>query len=211
MSLGNRLKNLQLAAEPVIPDLSDQTISSLENLTINFGQKHKGKKFHEVWADQEWVLFMANRYAKSGNPDHQKFLKYVDLMVTHHEEQQLPITMNGSPVITGPGTGGVSQTIHGQPKAKAKAKSMPRAMGYNVPMQVPNHLPDLDPADSEWESHSMAYQMEYMPENLISQSPEFQAMSQRLLHMENALQRVIGHLEHQAQGAHPAVEEEIPS
>jgi len=207
MSLSNRLKNLQLAAEPVIPDMSDQTISSLENLTINFGQKRRGKKFHEVWADQEWVLFMANRYAKSGNPNHQKFLKYVDLMVTHHEEQQLPITMNGSPVITSPGTGIVSQTIHGQPKAKAKAKGMPRAMGYNVPMQVPNHLPDLDPADAEWESHSMTYQMEYMPENSIGQSPEFQAMSQRLLHMENALQQVIGHLEHQAQG----VEEEIPS
>jgi hypothetical protein len=211
MSLGNRLKNLQLAAEPVIPDLSDQTISSLENLTITFGQKHKGRKFHEVWADQEWVLFMANRYAKSGNPDHQKFIKYIDLMVTHHEEQQLPITMNGNSAIPGSGTGSVSQTIHGLPKARAKAKSMPRTMGYNVPTQVPNHLPDLDPADAEWESHSMTYPMEYMTENSIGQSPEFQAMSQRLLQMENALQQVIGHLEHQAQGTHPAVEEEIPS
>jgi hypothetical protein len=84
-------------------------------------------------------------------------------------------------------------------------------MGYNVPTQVPNHLPDLDPAAAEWESHSMTYPMEYMTENSIGQSPEFQAMSQRLLQMENALQQVIGHLEHQAQGTHPAVEEEIPS
>ena len=35
-------------------------------------------------------------------------------------------------------------------------------------------------------------------------------MSQRLLHMENALQRVIGHLEQQAQGTSPNAEEIPP-
>ena len=41
------------------------------------------------------------------------------------------------------------------------------------------------------------YQSESMIAQNLSESPEFQAMSQRLLHMENALQRVIGHLERQ--------------
>ena len=202
MSLIARLKNLQQTAEPVIPDMSDQTIESLENLTIEFGQKHKGKKYHEAWTDQEWVQFMVTRYSKSSNPDHQRFLKYVELMIVFHEESQLPITMNpiaDRGIVTG------HPTVHGHPvpKAKAKAKGQARTMGYNVHMQVPNHLPDLDPADSEWENHSMMYQTEFIPENLVSQSPGFQAMSQRLLHMENALQRVIGHLEHQAQGHQP--------
>lgn len=209
MSLISRLKQLQQSAEPVIPDMSNQTIESLENLTINFGQKHKGKKFHEAWTDQEWVQFMVNRYSKSSNPEHQMFLKYVELMVVFHEESQLPITMNP---IADRGTA-ISQPTapgHPVPKVKAQAKGQARAVGYNVPMQVPNHLPDLDPADSEWENHSMMYQTEFIPENLVSQSPEFQAMSQRLLHMENALQRVIGHLEHQAQGNSPALEENPP-
>ena len=208
-SLLARLKNLQQAAEPVIPDMSGETIESLENLIINFGQKHKGKKYHEAWADQDWVQFMVNRYSKSSSLDHQKFLKYVELMVICHEENQLPITMNPS---AGTGTGIAHPIVPGHPvpKVKAKAKGQARPVGYNVPTQVPSHLPDMDPADSEWESHSMMYQSEFIPENLVSQSPEFQAMSQRLLHMENALQRVIGHLEQQAQGTSPNAEEIPP-
>ena len=209
MSLLVRLKNLQQTAETVIPDMSDQTIESLENLTIEFGQKHKGKKYYEVWTDQEWVQFMVTRYSKSSNPDHQRVLKYVELMIGFHEESQLPINMN--PIADrGIATGHPTVLGHPVPKAKAKAKGQARPMGYNVPTQVPNHLPDLDPADSEWENHSMMYQTEFIPENLVSQSPEFQAMSQRLLHMENALQRVIGHLEHQAQGTSPTLEEIPP-
>ena len=96
MSLSNRLKNLQLAAEPVIPDHErpDHKQSGESDHHVSVRNTGAGS-FTKSGRIRSGFCSWRHRYAKSGNPNHQKFLKYVDLMVTHHEEQQLPITMNG--------------------------------------------------------------------------------------------------------------------
>lgn len=166
------------------------TLSELEEEIVLFGEKHKGKKFSEAWKDQEWVGFMAARYSQSMNPQHQKFLKYVEMMVEYHEHHQLPvtetITANTSTVPVHPMTPGALM---------AKAKPRPKPYAAHTMAECP--LPTSEGGEEDWELGSVMYQSESMIAQNLSESPEFQAMSQRLLHMENALQRVIGHLERQ--------------
>lgn len=97
MSLSQRLKSLQTKAEPSPADLAHLSLQDLENEVVDFGKKNCGRSYQEVWStDQEWVSFIADRYGKSHNMSHRKFLKYVELMVRQHEEQQLPVVMQPS-------------------------------------------------------------------------------------------------------------------
>jgi len=194
MSLSQRLKSLQMKTEPNSTDLAHWSLQSLENETVDFGKKNCGRSYMEVWnTDQEWVAFMVGRYSKSHNLAHRKFLRYVELMVQHHEEQQMPVVTQ-----TGQGSTEVSGHVANLPRAKANVKFQPKAKGGAVPnsgFQEPTHFPLLD---EELEEEIEMYNSLTMVPPPLSQSPEFSAMQDRMLNLENALTKVVNHLETQA-------------
>ena len=103
---------------------SPEAIQELENETVDFGRKNCGRSYQEIWnTDQEWVTFMVDRYGKSHNLSHRKFLKYVELMVQHHKENQMPMVVHqGQGYVGGSGhaDGPPSTRMMAKPKAKAK-------------------------------------------------------------------------------------------
>ena len=86
------------------------------------------------------------------------------------------------------------------PKAKAKPLSAPRSVPV---VQDQAHLPDMDP---EWEENPEMFHHGYTNPSL---DPNMLAMQTRMLNMENALTRVIHHLEAQAGEDRPAGTEEL--
>ena len=142
----------------------------------------------EVWQDKEWVKFMVSRFSKSAKEAHQKFIKYVELRVAELEQAQ-----NQGPVI--PRRQGRQGSGHAPPTAKAKAASKAAsAPSPGFSWQMEGAVED----DSESEM--------YAPQTMTSsldQSEMMDALQQRVLHMENALTRIIHHLEEQHQVTEP--------
>jgi hypothetical protein len=185
-SLQQRLRAIQTPIEVEVQDLSHLTLEELSQEKVSFGQKHLGQPYAEAWKDQEWVTFMVSRYGGSTKLEHRRFMKYIDLKVTQHETHQMPI-----PVVP-------PDSVPLQPSAKACSPGMiaaakPKARGGH---SRAIHLPDME--EGGW---SMEPGMEpgmYTSATMTSGGKqEMEAMQQRILNMENALTRVIRHLETQ--------------
>ena len=148
----------------------------------------------EIWnTDQEWVTFMVDRYGKSHNLSHRKFLKYVELMVQHHEENQMPVVIH-----QGQGYVGGSGHADGPPRTRMTAKPRAKAkMGAatNTGVAESIHFPSLE--EDLLEETEMYNSLTMVPAP-VSQDPEFMAMRDRLMNLENALTKVVNHLETQA-------------
>lgn len=193
MSLTDRLKSLQREVPEPLTDLSHLTLADLQDEVINFGKQHKGHTFAEAWEDQAWISFMTARYSKSSDPNHRKLMRFIDLQVSHHEAHQLVI-----PVRAHPASRMDSGQIVGMPKSAAKAKakaksSMRTGAGTSSGYMHPIPLDEMTEAEMEEELGTYASPTTHA----LTEQPEFLAVQERLLNMENALTRVVRHLESQ--------------
>ncbi|CAL1140205.1 unnamed protein product [Cladocopium goreaui] len=191
MSLSLRLKGIQSKAEPSPNDVAHLTLQDLENETVDFGKKNCGRSYQEIWnTDQEWVTFMVDRYGKSHNPSHRKFIRFMELMVQHHEENQMPVVVHqgqGYVGSSGHADGPSSAKTMAKPKTKAKVGAAP-----NTGLMESIHFPSLE--EDQLEETEM-YNSMTMVAAPVSQDPEFMAMRDRLMNLENALTKVVNHLE----------------
>eukprot|EP00435_Cladocopium_sp_Y103_P026541 s2495_g6.t1 len=182
MSLSNRLRLMQMRQPPAaveVEDLSQLTREDLATEVISFGQKHQGETFLQAWQDQEWVAFMVSRYSQSVKDSHRRFIRFVELQVEHFEQEQAPVLPSRNPI-----------PASAQPKAKTKAKATPKSR-----VQPPEEIEIMTATEFEMEE-------EWDPAvPYLSNQETMQAMQERLLHMENALLRVMRHLEDQSTAA----------
>jgi hypothetical protein len=175
-----RLKAVQAAQEQEVQSSLDHlTLPELENEVISFGEAHMGHTFSQAWADQEWVKFMTTRYRKSSKESHMRFLKYVELKIeaAEAEMQQRPMM----PKAQG----------YAIPKAKCRPKAMP---AYTMV-----HHGDAIDISSQAGGESVVSETEMydtMTMNAqLEQQETMHALQTRMLNMEDALQKVIHHLE----------------
>eukprot|EP00435_Cladocopium_sp_Y103_P048986 s1350_g14.t1 len=171
-------------------NLDHLTLTDLAEETIAFGQKYKGCQYQETWQDQEWIQFMISRYQSSSKPEHRRFLKYVELQIEALEQGQAPPSANQQGVIA--------------PKAKAKVKAMAKSIAT---ASVASSLPD---GETDWDLEPEMYEPPTMSRLPMPQAEDVAALQQRMLNMEEALMRVIRHIEDQSQNTnvqHHAVEE----
>ena len=178
MSLSQRLRRVQ--GPPVnieMPSLSHLTLEDLSQEIVTFGQKYMGCHFRDTWEDQEWVQFMVSRYGKSPKESHRRYLRYVELKVEALEESQETIPLRSNP--------------QGVLRSHAKAKAMARHIGTPINTSLPDGEADWDIAPEMYASQTIADQNIYTTEDM-------EAIQQRMLNMENALSRVIRHIEDQA-------------
>lgn len=194
MSLSQRLRNLRNPETMAQQDLSQVSLADLEQEIVKFGTKHVGKSFKQAWLDQDWVQFMLTRYGQNPCPQHRRFFRYVELMIEHHEQNQMPIvtsnhTRSGTPAYH-PMTPGAAF-----PKSKAMAKAK---AGYAPRMEEVHSSPPIEADEEEWDLDTMTYQWDSMTAPNESNNSEVHAMGQRILQMENALQQVIHHLGNQS-------------
>ena len=177
-----RLKAVQAVQEQEVKnDLEYLTLADLENEVVSFGEAHLGQTYTQAWSDQEWVKFMTARYQKSTKESHMKFLRFVELKIEMMEAE-----MNQRPM---------------KPKTQghvvSKAKCRPAAKAATT-YTVVSHG---EPIDISWQAgeDDGVYETE-MSETWTMNAPTEQqetihALQARMLNMEDALQRVIHHLE----------------
>lgn len=173
-TLGQRLQALHSQAKNIeaVVDLSKLSMSELEQLTVQFGEKHRNKTFGQVWKeDPQWIQFFANKYEQSTKPVHVNLLYFIRRKVeraerTGQEEERIPTY----PKTTGQGYGKNSQ-------AKAKAKSVPKSSNLEV-----------ETANSDVSSSDL----EIIEENYIPhESIKFTQIEDRMGRLEEVLNQVI--------------------
>lgn len=189
-SLLNRLKGLQAEVDVPLTDLSHLSLTDLEQEKVSFGQKHLGHTFSQAWEDQQWINFMVSKYAESKVMSHRRLIRFVELKVEAHEAAQavIPVLPPKESQASAAETADHSGRRFIQPKAKAYDG------GFPVPtIAMDEELQEL----AEFEMYSSGTIPPVpMP---LSQDPDFQAMTERMLHMETALTKVIRHLEDQTE------------
>jgi hypothetical protein len=189
-SLINRLKSLQEETPVELPDLSALTLAQLAKVKVSFGQKHMGDTYEKAWEDQQWINFMVSKYGSSKVLTHRRLIRFVELKVEEHEQAQKAIpVMPPRDSLAGytDETSDHSGNRYILPKAKAQpAARYARYTGPPVPVE------------EEEEQEFEMYNTGIMDPPPLSQDPDFQAVQQRLLNMEDALTKVIRHLEDRA-------------
>ena len=196
MALLDRLKNLQEPAKVPLTDLSGLTLEQMSQEKITFGQKHLGHTFETAWEDQQWINFMVSKYSSSTVLSHRKLMKFIELKVEKHEQDQMPIPVLPAKESMASGyalTKGPSGSKYIPPTAKSK-------------VLIPTHPEAPIPLDGDEELEFEMYNGGIMDSPLhlgetvpLNENPEFQVAQDRLLQMENALGKVIRHLENQAE------------
>jgi hypothetical protein len=189
MSLMSRLKALQTEVEVPLPDLSHLTLTDLKSEVVAFGSKHQGESYEKAWEDQSWISFMVAKYGNSKVLSHRRLLRFVELMIEHHEQMNAQV-----PVLPPPESLAGSYTVisetSGHRSIRAKAKAM-----HIAPSGASMDLP----LDIEEEQAFEMYNQGTTEATPYAQDPNVIALQERMLHMENALGRVIKHLEEQAE------------
>jgi hypothetical protein len=189
-SLINRLKTLQEETPVELPDLSALTLADLAKERVSFGQKHVGDTYEKAWEDQQWINFMVSKYGSSKVLTHRRLIRFVELKVEEHEQAQKAIpVMPPRDSLAGytdetsdhSGNRSILPKVQAQPAARYA-----RYTGPPVPVE--------EEAELEFEM----YKTGIMDPPPLSQDPDFQAVQQRLLNMEDALTKVIRHLEDRA-------------
>jgi len=180
-SLSQRLKELQVPGETAKFDFSHLSLSQLEETKVDFGQAHLGRTYREMWLNhQEWLLWFAGRYEKSGKESHQKILHYVQLMVERAELAGTRIPVH---------KGVPSSVTPMKPKAKAWPKKLARP---------PNDVISVWDADETEEFEVYGDEIEAgMSVAAASEGPNSNVahLETRMLSMENALSQILLMLE----------------
>ena len=180
MSLLSRLRALQQEDPVPLTSLDDLTLDDLMNEKVQFGQKQLGHTHMEAWQDQPWIAYMITHYGKSQTPAHRRLLRFVELMIEHHEKDQviIPVRPPQESVAGYAGTSGRSGSVFPQSKMKARPSGQTQAISLD------------DGTEEEFEMYASTTMNQPITEN-----PEFKAIQDRMLNLENALSRVIHHLE----------------
>lgn len=176
-TLSMRLKALQVPGETPQFNFDHLSMKQLEDSVIDFGQAQLGLKYLEVWErHQDWVTWFINKYEKSAKESHQRFLHFVQLKIERAELAGKNIPLNA-----GPKTSMV--------KPKMKPKAAPRQI-YQVPVA---NMPDLDEGEELFELLPTEEEMS-APAIGVPGNP-IEHLETRMLHMEDALSRILAHLE----------------
>eukprot|EP00435_Cladocopium_sp_Y103_P072573 s12_g40.t1 len=174
----HRLRALQIPATTSAESLEHLTLEQLSGETIGFGQKHQGHTMLEAWEDQEWVQFMISRYQGSTKDTHRRFLRFVELMVEDLEKNQVVLPKSSQQ--------GGSNRPRANPKAVAKS------------IATPSHI-SLPDGEDDWDLDPemlAPMTMGYASDPMVAEN--MAALQARMLNMEDALGRVIKHIEDQA-------------
>lgn len=188
-NLAKRLQKVQVPVEEEAPDVSKYSILELERMEIDFGKKHLGSTFKEVWTqDQPWIVWFVGHYPNSKKASHCLFRHYVELMVERAEltDKKVPVITPKDPL---PKTGVAIGKPYPKPKAQSGATgSTGQTEGMMMPPELLAEIEDEEEPDPN-ETFEIIREAEQVENSQVAH------LETRMLHMENALSQVIHHLE----------------
>lgn len=183
MSVSQRLKTFRAQTqsqqeEMSLEEIKTLTLEDLNQEVIKFGKAHRDKPFALVFENfQPWVDWFVGYYEKSPKPEHQKFIRYVELRLDsdlpHNLQSQVPA------------------------KSKPKAKRMAKPVTPPTKTKGSTENPPLTESDWEEEFEMMSSHagMIDMQEELENVRFENRQMSSRMAQLEMHMQEMIQHLQ----------------
>lgn len=182
MSLSKRLQWLQVEEEISDEKYQKYSLEELSAMKIRFGQTYKGRTFEDIWNNhQSYVLWFVQHYEKSRKDEHRVFLWYIRAMIEKAELRGERIVVKAQPEVAvenEPTTSAPPPTRGSLSKAKAK----PKSQAYQPPRPQPVEFDD-DVLSEVWSDP---------PFDMVAENP---MIEDRLLKLEDAIGRVILHLE----------------
>ena len=179
-SLIDRLKKLQVPQPEELPDLTKFSLEQMDQMKVEFGTKHMGHTFLDVWSsDQQWIAWFLKHYHTSTKGVHRTMIKYIELRIERAEleGQTIPVT-EAQPQVTK----GTSSMESGKPYPGL----LPKAKA------APWFLPEVDEM-SVWDVTSQA--------SASIEAPEIPPqLENRMQQMEGAIHSILHHLEMMASG-----------
>ena len=176
-SLVERLKKIQVHQAEALPDVTKYSLEELDRMKVEFGTKHMGRTFKEVWdTDQQWVAWFLKHYQASTEGVHRLMIQYIEMRVDRAEleGQTVPVTEPEPQVTKGKSSKELGKLSLGMvPKAKA----------------APWFMPEVDEM-SVWDN-DVASQAS-LPIEQPEVSPQ---LEHRMQAMEGAIQSILHHLE----------------
>ena len=185
-TLAQRLQKVQAPPVDQEPDFTQFSTDQMETMKIQFGKTHVDRTFNHMWCnEQRWVLWFAQHYHRSAKWEHRLFLHYVERKIERCEMTGVKMTVSNA----------ISQdsvpkleksslsTVALAPKAKCRPEPMPE-MGETM---EPNM----------WDLEGDPELFEVVEEHV--QNARVDQMEARLASMENAINRIVLHLEETAQ------------
>ena len=191
MSLSQRLQRVQEKLEVPLPELEPMSILEMEKQLIDFGNTHKGKTYKEMWEkEQSWVSWFVSHYQKSPKKNHRLFIRYVTSMVERAEVtgQRVPVLPSEKDLDPHTGKG------YGKKSPEPKARSKPMASSMPIPEAALDELNQLT-SQGQFDPEEMAEMESFEVIQNEPSHPEIGHLESRMLNLENALSRVIQHLE----------------
>ena len=199
-SLAARLAKVQVKVEVPLPDITKYELSELENMTVQFGTTHVGKKFSTMWKEEQgWISWFVPRYNKSEKMDHRLMIRYIDLKVQEAENWNHKVPVTPSP----------KDVMKNKPMPKSlmqsKSKAKPGNKGYQMSMEdmdkeTREEIEEIERAQWEaletgedWDLHEMLRAGEPTRQDCLE--ADVQCLQTRLLSMENMLQQVVNHIQ----------------
>lgn len=199
-SLAARLAKVQVKVEVPLPDITKYGLPELENMTVQFGTTHVGKKFSTMWKEEQgWISWFVPRYNKSEKMDHRLMIRYIDLKVQEAENWNHKVPVTPSP----------KDVMKNKPMPKSlmqsKSKAKPGNKGYQMSMEdmdkeTREEIEEIERAQWEaletgedWDLHEMLRAGEPTRQDCLE--ADVQCLQTRLLSMENMLQQVVNHIQ----------------
>ena len=176
-SLLNRLKKLQVVQPEELPDLTKYSLEQMDQMKVEFGTKHAGRTFLEVWnTNQQWLTWFLKHYHASTKGVHRLLIKYIELKIERAEleNQVIPVT-EPQPQVT-------KDACIKEPE-KPSLGLLPKAKA------APWYLPEVDEM-SVWDQDVTSQAS--MPVEHTEVLPQWE---NRMQQMEGAIQAIMHHLE----------------
>ena len=150
-------------------------MQELDQMKVEFGTKHLGKTFIEVWnTDQPWVMWFVKHYQSSSKAAHRLLIQYVELKVERAELEGEMISVQEP-----------SPQLHKKNPIEESGKS---SMGLMAKAKARPETHVLSEGITDWD-------IDILSEGMIRPPVEVQQLSDRMGHLENAIQTIMNHLE----------------
>ena len=179
-TLSQRLQKIQQPAVAEEYDFHQYSMEQMENMQIQFGKTHVGKTFLQMWQnEQSWVLWFTQHYSKSTKWEHRMFLYYVECKVERCE------------------TTGCKVPLVSVKEAAPKVESNPT---FKSPLAKSQAAPPMEIGEmTAWDFEEDPEMFEVIEKQAaMTQANQMEA---RMASMENAINRIVQHLEETAQSS----------
>lgn len=175
-------QSTELSGEQAIQDVNQMSLEELSKQVIKFGNTHVGKTFPEMFENHTWTQWFLSTYGSSSKVDHAKYCRYCELRL------DTEMALSSKDVKTKGYKSGKGKMPKPKPMSAAPTeKSWTHVEPEELCSEVEPDLVDVMEGNT-------SLQMLQMDDQVQAIRTENLHLSNRMNHVEMALQEILNHL-----------------